>query len=191
MTGIYAIEIGNRIYIGSAADIEGRWRTHLWAMKSNRHHSIKVQRAYNKYEDPQFSVVEVCNENVLLEREQYWLDELNCVAAGLNIQAQAGRSFAGMTQSSESNQKRSEKLKGRTFSEETRNKMSVANKGRAPAPMSEDARAAMSTRLKGNKHLLGHKHSQEVKDRIAESVRRTKAAKKAAKLTNSEQDQSL
>jgi group I intron endonuclease len=66
-----------KMYIGSAVNFKDRKRCHLKDLRLNRHHSIYLQRVYNKYEEDnlQFSIIEsdINNEN-LIEREQYWLD---------------------------------------------------------------------------------------------------------------------
>lgn len=78
MCGIYKIEniIDGKIYIGSSKNIELRWHQHKYCLYKNKHHSILLQRAWNKYgkENFEFSVVEECSEEDLLIREQYYLD---------------------------------------------------------------------------------------------------------------------
>ena len=51
--GIYEIyNIKNhKRYIGSSINIERRWSEHLRSLNSNTHHSIKLQRAWNKAND--------------------------------------------------------------------------------------------------------------------------------------------
>ena len=51
-SGIYKIQSKckpDRIYIGSAINIEGRKRAHFSRLKHGYHHSIKLQRHYDKY----------------------------------------------------------------------------------------------------------------------------------------------
>jgi len=78
MVGIYEIKnkVTGKSYIGSSKQIEKRWDQHLQALEKGRHHSILLQRAWNKYGRSyfEFKVKEECGEEQLLEREQYYLD---------------------------------------------------------------------------------------------------------------------
>lgn len=78
VSGIYIItnSINNRIYIGSAVSLYNRYHTHKLDLVKNRHHSKKMQRFVNKYgiDKLRFSILEVCNKNILIEREQHHLD---------------------------------------------------------------------------------------------------------------------
>lgn len=76
--GVYRILniVNSKFYIGSAKVIYDRRIRHISALRSNTHGNQHLQRAWNKYGEESFKieVVEVCNESVLLEREQYYLD---------------------------------------------------------------------------------------------------------------------
>ena len=80
-TGIYKITCisNNRIYIGSAQNIQIRWNKHLNDLKNKKHINIHLQRAYDKYgiNDFLFEIIENCDKQELLIREQYYLDTLN------------------------------------------------------------------------------------------------------------------
>jgi len=77
--GIYCIqniENGKR-YIGSAIIFKDRWRGHKSLLNKNKHHSKKLQNAWNKYGADKFifSILElVIDNNFIIEREQYWID---------------------------------------------------------------------------------------------------------------------
>jgi len=139
--------INKHYYIGSTIDltINNRIRCHFSRLKHNNHHSVYLQRSYNKYGINVFvfGIIEegILNNKELLEREQYYIDTLN---PQYNICKIAGNS-KGTKQSDESNKRRSETLrrkfregimpipkgsKGRIFSEDTRRKQSIANKGK-------------------------------------------------------------
>jgi len=79
-SGIYKItnKKNNKIYIGSSKNIKNRFSKHKNLLRSNKHHSIKLQRAWNKYgaDNFIFEVIEYCNEDELLDRENYYLDLL-------------------------------------------------------------------------------------------------------------------
>jgi group I intron endonuclease len=78
MIGIYKIKnlVNDKCYYGSSKNIEKRWRTHKNHLKNGKHHNIHLQRSWDKYGDDNFvfEVVEECDENILLELEQKYLD---------------------------------------------------------------------------------------------------------------------
>ena len=74
--GVYAIinNITGAIYIGSSIDIRIRLVQHLVTNNTNDY----LQNALKKYrlENFTFAVVEFCDSQVLLQREQYYIDIL-------------------------------------------------------------------------------------------------------------------
>ena len=81
MIGIYKIlnKITNDFYVGSAIDVEKRFRHHKNRLRTEKHHNIILQRAWNKYGEANFLfeiIEEVNDKNILLLREQYYLDNL-------------------------------------------------------------------------------------------------------------------
>jgi len=85
--GIYKINIGDEFYIGSSIDIEQRWNNHIRACNSNRCNR-KMAAAFQKNPTLNFEVIEECTEDVLLEREQFYIDTLK---PSLNIAPIAGK----------------------------------------------------------------------------------------------------
>lgn len=168
ITGIYKIQSKikpSRIYIGSAIDVLGRWSRHLQELKTNIHHSRKLQNHYNKYgkDDLEFSVLSGCTKEDLLRQEQFYLDSYSpyfntCKIAGSSL---------GIRHTEETKRKMSQIAKNRPpVSEETRQKISQAGKGR---PQSEESRRKKSESLKGRPGpFLGKHLSEETKRKIAE-----------------------
>lgn len=79
--GIYKIQsISNptRFYIGSSVNVEKRWSRHRLRLKLGNHHSIKLQRHFDKYgfEDLGFVLIEECAACETRMIEQKYLDEL-------------------------------------------------------------------------------------------------------------------
>jgi group I intron endonuclease len=77
---IYIIEnkVTEGAYIGSTlTTIENRYRRHVTDLKSGIHHSIFLQRAWNKYGEQNFEIriIETVDDCNLLLREQFYLDE--------------------------------------------------------------------------------------------------------------------
>lgn len=75
---IYKIQCtaNNRIYIGQTKNLNRRKREHFGDLRRNQHHSILLQRAFNKYGEESFihSVIEECTKENVDEREVYWID---------------------------------------------------------------------------------------------------------------------
>ncbi len=165
-SGIYKIynKITSKCYIGSAVDVKSRFRVHKSSLRLNKHHSIHLQRAWNKYWEHlfEFSIIEYCEKQNLIKREQFWIDHLNCVSPnGYNLSPTA-YSQLGIKRSEETKlklsiahrkAKRSEEFKrnvslfhkGKVTSEETKRKMRLAAIGRK---MSEEAKKKMSINSK-------------------------------------------
>jgi group I intron endonuclease len=168
-SGIYQVRnvCNGKVYVGSAIRLARRWGEHKKYLNNNKHHSARLQHAWNKYgkESFVFEVLEFVPEAVnLIPREQYWLDLLQSAddRFGYNIQAIAGSQL------------------GYRHTEEAKRKMSLGHKGR-PAPnkgkkLSEEAKQKISDFHKGKRWHLGRKHSKEFGLRIAELRRGRKAS---------------
>lgn len=80
-SGIYRIrnKINGHCYIGSAVVIKKRFNTHKHSLRNKKHHSIYLQRAWDKYGETNFSfeILENVEKQFLIEKEQYYLNELN------------------------------------------------------------------------------------------------------------------
>lgn len=115
----------NQIYVGSTTQFSARKRCHLSLLRRNLHHSPILQNSYNKHgsENFQFSFLEedISNE-ILLEREQCWIDELK---PHFNILPVAGTCL-GAKRSEETKKKISEALTGRVTPEEQKQKTSIS-----------------------------------------------------------------
>jgi group I intron endonuclease len=202
-TGIYQIKntVTGKIYIGSAVDIDKRWREHIRTLSNNKHHSVTLQRSYNKHNtsDFIFEVIEECDRSVLIEREQYWIDELNSYKNGYNCSPTAG-SPLGVKRSDELKQKLSElhiglqagknhPMWGRKHSEESKRKMSESLKGKKQNPevakkrnennrgkkRSEKFRKNLSEKMKGRPSpMKGKKFSEEHKKKLSEAAKNRK-----------------
>lgn len=137
-TGIYLITntITNKVYVGSAVNIDLRWKEHLNDLRKNKHHSIKLQRAFAKYGETNFifDVIMLCDKLELIVNEQTFINQFESYKKGYNSCPIAG-SRLGSKQSEETKNKIRAKLKGRpspkkgsTASAETRVKLSKARK---------------------------------------------------------------
>lgn len=91
MIGIYCItnKINGKIYVGQSINIEQRWKAHRTKPynPNDPQYDSFFYRAIRKYgiENFEFSILEQCSEELLDERECYWIDKLNSFSAGYNL----------------------------------------------------------------------------------------------------------
>lgn len=108
--------LNRKYYIGQTFNFKNRKWRHKYLLNKNKHDNRYLQRAWNKYgeENFEFSVLEYCEKDKLIEREQWWIDNTKCCNKnfGYNL-APSSKSTLGVK-----------------LSEETKLKMSIANKGR-------------------------------------------------------------
>jgi hypothetical protein len=95
---IYAIinTVTGKIYIGSAVDTQRRWYIHRWDLERGAHHSIYLQRAWQKHGHSAFNfrLIEIIEDaSLLLTREQYWIEHYHSsdFNYGYNMSSQATR----------------------------------------------------------------------------------------------------
>jgi group I intron endonuclease len=144
ISGIYSIKniITNSYYVGSAVCIKKRIIIHKSHLKTNKHCNKKLQRSYNKYGHDKFIfnvIEEVDNKELLIEREQHWIESLDSVKNGYNILPVAGSCL------------------GRKHTEETKIKMSISALGVKKNPESVAKQAAS---LRGRKQPEDQKKKQ-------------------------------
>lgn len=180
-SGVYRIvnSLNNKHYIGSAININTRWKNHIKELKNNKHHSIHLQRSWNKYGEDifKFEVIEYIEDKTkLVEREQYWIDFYQSYKReyGYNLLPKAG-SMLGYKMPKEVREKLSLMRKGenapwygKKFTEEHRRNLSNSLMGRN---VSEVSRFKISRSLKeyykNNEHPK-IKHSDLTKQKLSE-----------------------
>lgn len=154
ISGIYLIRRGERVYVGSAVDIIKRWRQHKVDLRRDAHKNSYLQNAWNKHGEDAFTfeVLEECEVNRLLEREQYYID---LHPDRYNLAPVAGSSL------------------GIKRSPETRAKISAAKTGTKASP---EARANMSASKIGNTNCVGHKATPEARENMSAAQKGRKAS---------------
>lgn len=142
-TGIYQIKnlVNGKVYVGSAKSFTNRFIAHKKMLKRGKHHSIKLQNAWSKYGSDNFLFEKliVCEFKDLIMYEQLFIDGLNAVHDGYNVNPTAG-SMAGKTHTAESKAKMSVARKGKPRNPESVAKTAAAHTG---AKRSEEACANM------------------------------------------------
>lgn len=77
-SGIYKIvnKLNGKIYIGSAVNLSNRKSSHFSKLRKNKHFNNHLQNSFNKYgkDNFEFIILEECNVENLIEREQYYID---------------------------------------------------------------------------------------------------------------------
>lgn len=140
LSGIYAVLnlLNGKRYIGSAVNLERRWRCHFCALRRGNHHNIHLQRAFRKYGEAAFGwiVLEYVGDLETLElRENLYLGifpsklKYNmCPAAGSSL----GRECTEETRRKMRNAKMGERnhMHGKCHSDETRQLQRDVHKGK-------------------------------------------------------------
>ena len=109
-SGIYLIQnkVNGKVYVGSAVNIQKRWREHKKDLRKGKHHSQRLQHSWNKHGEDnfQFIVIELCQPKNLIKLEQFMLDLLCSYEddKGYNICPTAG-SQLGLKRSKETKRK--------------------------------------------------------------------------------------
>ena len=164
-TGVYKItnQANDKMYVGSAIDLMNRWYKHKSQLNKNKHHSIKLQRAWNKYgvDNFKFEIIEECDKEKLIEIEQYYIDLYDSYCNGYNSNPTA-RNMLGFKHSEESKIKMSESAKGKQLSDETKERLRSMNIGR---------KRSKEFRLKISKTHKGRKNTDETKKKMSESFK--------------------
>lgn len=172
LCGIYQIINlkNNNRYIGSSKNINKRKFRHFLDLKNNMHHSLYLQRAYNKYgkENFKFNILEIINDiNILYKREQYYIDIFK---PEYNI-CQKTNSLIGIVRSEETKEKLRQINLGKKHSKETRKKM---KKNNAKYWLGKKLTEEHKNKIKKNhaKGMLGKTHTKEVRKKLSESSKR-------------------
>jgi group I intron endonuclease len=178
--GIYIIKNtkNGKAYIGSSVSLRVRVNIHKRELRNNRHHSSKLQRAWNKHGELSFifELLElVADKETLLSREQHWIDLLDTHKKGYNCCPIAG-SALGREVSEETRRKSSESNKGNIRSAEARKNMSIAvNKrikdGTYKPPTTKGKTFSLETRLKMSEARKGTVDSEETRKRKSEGIK--------------------
>lgn len=167
-SGVYQIILieDGRSYIGSAIDIESRWRQHKEKAKRSKDIQV-IARAIKKYGAGAFEwvILEECDCSQLIKREQYWLDLIRPFVDennGFNVRKIADSNL-GVKRTAESRRKQSNTMAGIPKTEEHKANLSKNwHRNR-----SSDYYAALSERVKGDKNPA---KNVEVREKISKAM---------------------
>lgn len=187
ITGIYKIQSKckpERLYIGSAVDTLSRKRVHLCQLRKGNHHSVKLQRHYNKYgeNDLLFSLIVCCDKVNLVTYEQFYIDSFypyfnGSKTAGSVLGIKRGNPWnKGKKATAEAIKNQSEAHKGKEpwnkGIKTNRPSWNTGLKGIKGHKMPDDAKDKIRKALMGNKNALGFHHTEETKQKMREKKRR-------------------
>jgi len=83
MTGIYKITnlVTNKVYIGSAINIDSRIKAHISKLKGNLHINKHLQSSYNKYGENnfKFELIREVSNNILRRAEQFYINKYQSI----------------------------------------------------------------------------------------------------------------
>jgi len=182
--GIYMIEnlVNHKVYIGSSIDIEKRILHHSTGV-DGKYTSAHLRNAIIKYGFDNFvyDVLITCHPDMLLYYEQQFLDavvpdynlsmiagkvEMTEVVRGKIAAAMRGsRINVGRKHTAESRHINSLSKIGLRHSEETKRKISAAQKGKAHTVFTDEMRKKMSI------SQTGRKHSEETRHKISNTLK--------------------
>jgi group I intron endonuclease len=120
--------VNNKNYIGSAVNFRKRKNYHLMQLRKSNHHNNHLQKSFLKYGEENFTfiILEECNIDNIIEREQYYLDTLK---PEYNI-CKVASSILGIKRTKETKLKMRNSQLGKKHSKESIIKMSNSRKGR-------------------------------------------------------------
>jgi group I intron endonuclease len=158
-SGIYAIinTINEKHYIGSAINFKIRHRLHFNTLKRNEHKNQKLQNSWNKNWPFHFIfvILEYCEKEKLIEREQWWIDRLQPEYNIAKVGSVLGHKHNDITRAKmRANFNRSEKTKKRR---------SQSKLGKKQTP------EHIAKMIAGKK---GFKHSEQTKQRMSEAAKK-------------------
>lgn len=164
-SGIYKITFlqnKNLFYIGSSQDVRKRLIHHLSQLKNLKHQNKILLNYYKKYgiDNFKFDVVEYCDLEFLIVKEQYYIDNLNPF---FNIRKIADRN-TGVVQSEELKKRRSETRKGVKFSKEHCENISKSKKGKK---LTYKKFNSPETRIKISNSNKGRLVSNETREKLS------------------------
>lgn len=151
-SGIYLLInlVNNKFYVGSSINVFNRTKSHLKSMKGGYHPNIHIQRSYKKFGDcfSPILIERVNDKNKLIEREQFWIDELDATNRKIayNIAPNAGNTL------------------GCVMSEKSRNLMSISRTGIKHHMFG--ANLSKEHKFKISQSHIGIRHTEATKKKI-------------------------
>ena len=154
--GIYVIRNTktSKVYVGSSVHIEQRFRAHKSLLRREAHSNQHLQNSWSLHGSDcfVFEIIEECElvEEVLLVREQHWLDEFKATDPhfGYNLVTDVVRNS------------------GWKHSEEAKRKIGLAGTGRTKRLLTEEEREKVGERTRGKSYseLYGEDKAMKMRE---------------------------
>ena len=176
--GIYKIQnkVNGKVYVGASRNIKARFRQHKSTLRNNVHICKELQSEYTEYGEDQFfhEVLEVCDEELLNKREQFWTDKLKSNNANYGYNRRKDVTNNGGIEFTEEAKKNVRKnnpvTKGKKNGMYGRKGIKHPNYGKH---LSEETKKKMSEKLKGHVSWnKGIKYTEEQKNKISIATKR-------------------
>lgn len=175
--GIYQIKnvIDGKTYVGYSKNIERRLKKHFSNLSKDSHDNQYLQNAWNKYGEKNFesSILEEVDSLLLKEREKEYIQNLKTkYPNGYNL-TDGGDGIVNLEESSKNKireaQLGNKNRSGAILSQETRNKISIGNKGKT---ISERRKRELSDRWMGDKNPnYGKAMSEDSRKKLSQSLK--------------------
>lgn len=176
ISGVYFIRNAQtqKVYVGSSVDIYRRWKSHIYDLNRNAHHSTHLQNAWNAYGESTFEFLlaeSASNDKDLSAVEQKWIHIFNAYENGYNCCPIAGN--VGRLPKTEAHKRAiGDAHKGKKRSPQARANMSAAARKRSSrGPTSEETKKRISEAKKG------WVMSPESRQRLSEAMKGKKRSK--------------
>lgn len=188
--GIYSItnKVNGKVYIGYTGNFHERWCNHKKELRQSIHKNSHLQRAWNNYKEHNFKFerLEICEKQLLVEREDYWCKLLKTHDSNIGynerdtgIDAVGVRS--GIKHTEETKQKISKNRKGklvgvdnpfygRTHTDEWKLNESIRRKGKSNTKLI-GRKQSDEHRKKSRESHMGHKWTEETRIKVKEQKR--------------------
>jgi len=166
--GVYRINLSPiHFYVGRTSDLSRRAQTHLRLLRQGKHENGYMQRVFNQYLQFEWEILLPCaSTEDAVKAEQFLLNSLFRTDGCVNLSQNAvyGPGMTGKRHTEATKKLIREARTYQTFSDETRQKMSRANKGNQRArghrhQKSDDLRRRMSEAQKGRAFTEAHRQA--------------------------------
>jgi len=153
--------LDGKCYVGQTKDFKERVRGHLKEAEIDK--GFKFHAAIRKHgkENFIFEIIEECDDDLANEREKIWIERFDSFTRGYNLTTGGDCCFqfseetiqkireANSNSSDEQRYIKGSAFRGKHLSEEHKQKLREANKGKKPPPHSEETLRKMSESMKG------------------------------------------